>query len=216
MAGPAASAGTASPEPNGPRWLRARLVGATTDDLEQTKIRSAKRESGIKGYTQAPRCAFVEVPPMEVSPPEHPHSLPPVVLPLQPLEVSHEFYPFGVRPAPGAAFYLESPLLQRRDALIRIQFDIRKSLPAAESNAVEVHWEYLSQDQGWQPLGVTRGSGVNTSAHELKDETQAFTKHGRGYVEFRCPPDVAGARLGGQFGYFVPGQTPGGELGRAG
>ncbi|MBL9135541.1 MAG: putative baseplate assembly protein [Verrucomicrobiales bacterium] len=199
---PLKSAGGTPPK-DGPQWLRARLTGASSDDISAVTFREPRRERGFKACTKVLEAAFCGVPPVEIELPgtERPAFVPPIAWPVQPLELNQDFHPFGTRPRSGSVFYLSSSLFARHAAIIRLQFEIRTPLPRDATPVV--HWEFLAGDQGWRPLGGSDTTGATSAEYEWVDGTQAFTRGGRCQVQFRCPRELLPGAVAGRDGSFV-------------
>ena len=176
-------------ELGGAFWLRARLIGSTMEELPT--LLKVEPRIDLKGCTIRPLTALVEAP----APQKLPQNLAPT-----PVETGTDFCPLGIKAETGSAFYLGSDLFQKHGATITIQFDLREVL---RPKRIAIHWEYDSQDRNWKPLGVSTQSGVATSQYKLQDGTNAFTRSGKGKVEFQCPKDVETFELGGQSGLFI-------------
>jgi hypothetical protein len=181
-------------------WLRARLVGSTFENPASVRLAGLQRQFSLEeeNFAEVPGRAFCESPPLTLKT-EHKVEIPPVVLPLQPIDLARDFYPFGPRPASPSAFYLESRLFEKAGALVQIRFDLRQAFrPAAEA---KLHWEYPTFGNNWQLLGTSSSAGVTAQAHQFKDTTNAFS--GGGVVEFRCPGGLMQTQIAGQPGWFI-------------
>lgn len=176
----------AQPETPVPFWLRARLIGSSSEQVRLPKLKSIKWKLGLKGCTEAPRRAFAGTPGAELDIKGYKQMVPPATTPL---EINQEFYPLGMKPVAGSTFCLESPLFQKQGATIRIQIELAHGFPLPESARIEVKWEYLSAGQSWQSLG------------KYEDTTAGFVSSG--YVEFCCPENISLNNFGGQSGWFI-------------
>jgi hypothetical protein len=209
-------------------WIRARLVGADTADFSGFKIKSLVIEFGMEEdkYIQVPQRSYFL--PTELFPghkhfikgmvenlehvfekvkdsvlrdqkdkPAPPEGIP-VSPQFQPVELSGDFYPFGPHPMEGTAFYLQSSVFEKKEALIQIRFDIKNAIKAQSD--LKILWEYPSSDREWKELEVS------------KDSKEVFARSGPGIVEFRCPTDLAPITVAGQQGSFIRARVEGKNL----
>lgn len=176
-------------------WLRARLVGAKRWALPVLSDVGWSVE--VKTEPTPPERSLVEVGPSEKGP------VSPTQVPPQIVETSTDFYPFGVKAARGAAFYVQSSQFQTGGTNVRIEFGVRKPLRPRDGD-IEICWEYYTRDNKWKTLGccTPQGTEANASSH-LQDATRAFTAAGGGTVEFLSPGDGAPAPLGPEAAWFI-------------
>lgn len=93
------------------------------------------------------------------------------------LDVTKDFYPFGLQPAAFSTFYLASnEAFQRGGA--RVHIDIVLSVKGTGSPSLQ--WEYYSSN-GWQKLGV-EPSASGSNAYKF-DVTVSETRR----ISFNCP-----------------------------
>jgi Baseplate J-like protein len=207
-------------------WLRARLIGLTTEEGQEQervvlpKILKLERRTDLNECIIRPLKVIVEAPPpQKVSPklpdpssiPDQLRELlissqsqnmpyPPSIMIPVPIETGKDFYPLGTKAEIGSAFYLGSDLFQKEGATIAIQFDLKEVL---RPKRIAIHWEYFSRDRNWTLLGVSTQSAVESSRYKLRDGTVAFTRSGTSKVEFKCPQDIEKRELGGESGLFI-------------
>lgn len=176
-------------------WLRARLVGAQRAVLPV--LNDLRWSIEVKTPATPPERALAEVGPPEKGP------VSPTPVPPQIVETSTDFYPFGMKAARGAAFYIQSRQFQMGGTNVRIEFGIRKPLRPRDGD-IEISWEYYSRDNKWKSLGSCspQGPEANASSH-LQDATRAFTADGAGTLEFLVPDDTAPAPVGAQPAWLI-------------
>lgn len=106
------------------------------------------------------------------------------------LDTANTFYPFGVRPAALATFYLASKeVFTKRDAEIGVRLELQQAGKAA--GGLTLSYEYYNGDS-WRSL---------EGAFELRDGSERLTKDGE--IAFRCPLDWAPLAVAGQRSHWL-------------
>jgi len=124
------------------------------------------------------------------------------------VDLSKDFYPFGIRPAFGSTFYIASrELFSRAGAKVALDFALTNPFNAAEEPPIprvyteghpRVWWEYWNGTQ-WARL-------------EAEDGTKAFRLSGS--VEFEIPGDFAPTVVRGSEGAWVRARLASGHYGQ--
>ncbi|GJL61831.1 MAG: hypothetical protein NPIRA04_04850 [Nitrospirales bacterium] len=124
---------------------------------------------------------------------------------FQSLDLTKEFLPFGKNPQRNTVLYFKDRVFGRRDTTIRLLTqlsDIYTPSSVSSLRHLEIQWEYYSDHDSWQSLGVTTPTGVKgNEASRFVDETRAFTQSGT--VQFECPSNSKLCTIGGEEGYYV-------------
>jgi hypothetical protein len=166
------------------RWIRARLATAIEGAAETPSLCSVGMRITGKQTELLKTTAFAE---------------------SQPVDLTRDFFPFGMRPAFGATFYISNPqAFVVRDAVITIQVDLTNPasggaeppIPRTNVSGTPVlSWEYWD-GRYWSAFGISEiGKDSNPQFPEFEDTTRAFTKSG--YVRFRFAQFPKPIRVGG-------------------
>lgn len=168
-------------------WLRARLIGSEVKVLPRIAALKRAMRIALQDSVQ-PDKVYVSTAGMAP----------------QPIDLSTEFYPFGIKPAPGAVLYVGSSLFAQEATHVTLTISIpeRLEIKSAQSvEEVELIWEYYANDEKWQLLGHVRPGRVEASADAFEDHTNALLEPGT--ICFARPPDMAQFEVLGETAYYI-------------
>lgn len=139
-----------------------------------------------------------------------------------PVDLTKEFFPFGVRPKLGDTLYLASrEAFSSTNAVVTLHFELlnpasetsQPPILAARPRAVKLIWEFWD-GKTWARLGTSKSepsAQIPDETTKFSDSTEALSDTGD--VSFRFPSLPHPATVNGQTNYWVRVRIAGGDYG---